>query len=78
MPRLAVRLEQARAARGGRASGWTRLRLVEEFGPHLAVPVRDHSADASDDDAAEPRTEPYVREIQEKRLRAAERAMNQA
>ncbi|MFJ4232932.1 chromosome segregation protein SMC [Cellulosimicrobium cellulans] len=39
--------------------------LVEELGPHRDVPV------ASDDD--EPRTVPYDRATQEKRLRAAER-----
>ncbi|MDF2806892.1 MAG: chromosome segregation protein [Cellulosimicrobium sp.] len=39
--------------------------LVEELGPHREVPV------ASDDD--EPRTVPYDRATQEKRLRAAER-----
>ncbi|MFV0285226.1 MAG: chromosome segregation protein SMC [Demequina sp.] len=73
---LAVRLEQLEQ-RAVDELGMDPAQLVEEFGPHLAVPVRDDSADASADDEGEPRTEPYVREIQEKRLRAAERAMNQ-
>ncbi|RYV51763.1 chromosome segregation protein SMC [Pengzhenrongella frigida] len=42
--------------------------LLESFGPHLPVPVL-----AGADDA--PREVPYVREQQEKRLRAAERAL---
>ncbi|WP_430867144.1 chromosome segregation protein SMC [Demequina aurantiaca] len=53
--------------------------LIEEFGPHLPVPVRDPNASDGDAGGAEgePRTAPYVREQQEKRLRQAERAMNQ-
>ncbi|MDE0573438.1 chromosome segregation protein SMC [Demequina sp. B12] len=47
--------------------------LVEEFGPHLPVPI----IDGEPNDDGELPTEPYVRERQEKRLRAAERAMNQ-
>ena len=51
-------------------------RLVEEFGPHLPVPVVEDTADG-EETAGEAQTVPYVREQQEKRLRAAERAMNQ-
>ncbi|WP_174435630.1 chromosome segregation protein SMC [Demequina flava] len=47
--------------------------LVEEFGPHLPVPVHE----GEPDEDGNPPTEPYVRERQEKRLRTAERAMNQ-
>ncbi|WP_174435787.1 chromosome segregation protein SMC [Demequina globuliformis] len=47
--------------------------LVEEYGPHLPVPVLDGEPD---EDGNAP-TEPYVRERQEKRLRSAERAMSQ-
>ncbi|WP_082093529.1 chromosome segregation protein SMC [Demequina sediminicola] len=47
--------------------------LVEEYGPQVPVPVTDGEAD---EDGTMP-TEPYVRERQEKRLRAAERAMGQ-
>jgi chromosome segregation protein len=54
-------------------------KLIEEYGPHLSVPVvgvagaTDSAADGDD----EAPTQPYVREQQEKRLRTAERAMNQ-
>ena len=64
--------------------------LVEEFGPHLPVPlfgpVGDAAREAALSAAAEAGealaedytpTEPFVREAQEKRLRQAERAMNQ-
>lgn len=47
--------------------------LVDEYGPHLPVPVRREEGDPEDG----PDTEPYVRERQEKRLRRAERAMKQ-
>ncbi len=46
--------------------------LVEEYGPHRDVPVV-RPADADPDDA--PPAMPYVREQQEKRLAAAERAL---
>lgn len=53
--------------------------LVEEFGPHRTVPVLTPTATSSgtgaDDDA--PREVPYVRAEQEKRLKAAERALAQ-
>ena len=58
--------------------------LVEEYGPHRMVPVltppaapsaTSGAATAEDDDA--PREVPYVRAEQEKRLRAAERALSQ-
>ncbi|WP_062301179.1 chromosome segregation protein SMC [Demequina subtropica] len=67
-----VRLEQMRQ-RAVDELGMDPDRLVEEFGPHLGVPVVDADADPE----AEPETTPYVREQQEKRLRQAERAMNQ-
>ncbi|MFZ2515756.1 MAG: AAA family ATPase, partial [Candidatus Lutibacillus vidarii] len=46
--------------------------LVEDFGPHRPVPLLAGPDDPADD---EPRSEPYVREVQEKRLRRAERAL---
>lgn len=49
--------------------------LVEEFGPHRAVPVL--TPPAADDEDAGPREVPYVRAEQEKRLKAAERALSQ-
>jgi chromosome segregation protein len=49
--------------------------LVEEFGPHRSVPVLTAPGAATDDDA--PREVPYVRAEQEKRLKAAERALAQ-
>lgn len=49
--------------------------LVEEFGPHRAVPVL--TPPAPDDEDAGPREVPYVRAEQEKRLKAAERALSQ-
>ena len=55
--------------------------LVEEFGPHRGIPVlgedgadADETSDEGDD--VEPALRPYVRAEQEKRLRAAERAMS--
>ena len=59
--------------------------LVEEYGPHLPVPVNvEEQATGANGDgedtagqAAAPETQPYVRDNQEKRLRQAERAMNQ-
>ena len=48
--------------------------LVDEFGPHQAVPVVVLPGTEPDPDA--PTTVPYVREQQEKRLRAAERALS--
>jgi len=46
--------------------------LVEEYGPHRDVPVVPAPGAAADEEAA---AVPYVREQQEKRLRAAERAL---
>ena len=46
--------------------------LVEDFGPHRPVPLLAGPDDPADD---EPRSEPYVREVQEKRLRRADRAL---
>ncbi|WP_062208159.1 chromosome segregation protein SMC [Demequina oxidasica] len=61
--------------------------LIEEFGPHLPVPRRrddaavDSGVEGTEGDGDTEETEvsgvPYVREQQEKRLRQAERAMNQ-
>jgi len=48
--------------------------LVEEYGPHQPVPaVPDPDADP---DAPQPEPVPFVREVQEKRLRQAERKLN--
>ncbi|QZN84574.1 chromosome segregation protein SMC [Cellulomonas sp. C5510] len=49
--------------------------LVEEFGPHRAVPVLTPPGAEANGDA--PAEVPYVRAEQEKRLRAAERALAQ-
>ena len=55
--------------------------LVDEFGPHLPVPVLADTAaergsgEEPDEDAA-PRTVPFVRAEQEKRLRRAERQLS--
>ena len=49
--------------------------LVEEYGPHQLVPAVPQPGD--DPDAPLPEPRPYVREEQEKRLRAAERALAQ-
>ena len=48
--------------------------LMEEYGPHQLVP---HVAgpDEQGEDADIPEPQPYVREVQEKRLRAAERGL---
>jgi len=67
-----VRLEQLEQ-RAIDELGVDPTQLVTEHGPHIPVPVR--AADAVDGD--EPQSQPYVREQQEKRLRQAERAMNQ-
>jgi chromosome segregation protein len=48
--------------------------LLEEYGPHRAVPVVPVPGAGVDPDA--PTEVPYVREQQEKRLRAAERALS--
>ena len=48
--------------------------LVEEYGPHLPVPLTQPLAD---EESGEQPSEPYVRERQEKRLRTAEREMRQ-
>ncbi|WP_062377169.1 chromosome segregation protein SMC [Demequina pelophila] len=66
-----VRLEQLRQ-RAVDELGVDPDRLVEEYGPDVPVPVPDPDADED----AEPATEPYDREAQEKRLRKAEREMN--
>jgi chromosome segregation protein len=47
--------------------------LVEEFGPHRMVP---HVAGPDDDPGEVPEPAPYEREVQEKRLRRAERALS--
>ncbi|WP_431836724.1 chromosome segregation protein SMC [Cellulomonas sp. Y8] len=52
--------------------------LVEEFGPHRPVPVlTPPAAGAGEDEDTGPREVPYVRAEQEKRLKAAERALSQ-
>src|SRR5690606_26600171 len=53
--------------------------LLEEFGPDRPVPVLEPptaGTAGSDDDGTGPRTVPYVRAEQEKRLRSAERALS--
>lgn len=47
--------------------------LMEDFGPHQVVP---QVPGPDDDPDALPEPAPYVREVQEKRLRKAERALN--
>ncbi|WP_157073408.1 AAA family ATPase, partial [Kribbia dieselivorans] len=48
--------------------------LIEEYGPHqLVPPVLEAGQSADDPDAPQP--QPYVREVQEKRLRVAERGL---
>ncbi|MFW2513642.1 chromosome segregation protein SMC [Demequina sp. SO4-13] len=69
---LKVRLEQLEQ-RAVDELGVDPAKLVEEFGPHLPVPVTD--AEPGED--GEQPTEPFVRDAQEKRLRTAERAMKQ-
>ncbi len=50
--------------------------LVDEFGPHLFVPaLLEHDRSVADQ-APDPPGQPFVREIQEKRLRSAERKLN--
>ena len=50
--------------------------LVEEYGPHLLIPhVPGPDEDPEDPDAPDP--QPFVREVQDKRLRRAERALSQ-
>ncbi|WP_062202926.1 chromosome segregation protein SMC [Demequina salsinemoris] len=86
---MRVRLEQLEQ-RAIDELGVDPAQLVEEFGPHLPVPlfgpVGDAAREAALAAAAEAGedldqdftpTEPFVREAQEKRLRQAERAMNQ-
>ncbi|PID96525.1 MAG: chromosome segregation protein SMC [Actinomycetales bacterium] len=50
--------------------------LVEEFGPHLPVPVLLAPGQSGTDQAPDPPGQPFVREVQEKRLRAAERKLS--
>ncbi len=69
-----VRLEQLRQ-RAIEELGVDPEVLVDEFGPHLPVPVLGDAADG--DAGSEPRTVPYIREEQEKRLRSSERALVQ-
>ncbi len=74
-----VRLEQLRG-RAIEELGTDPDVLVAEYGPHLGVPALDDEQRDGDGDGeapAAPRTFPYVREEQEKRLRAAERALVQ-
>ncbi|MDU0314582.1 chromosome segregation protein SMC [Phycicoccus sp. M110.8] len=47
--------------------------LMEDFGPHQMVP---HVPGPDDDPDALPEPAPFVRDVQEKRLRKAERALN--
>ncbi|KRE55199.1 chromosome segregation protein SMC [Phycicoccus sp. Soil748] len=47
--------------------------LMEDYGPHQLVP---HIAGPDEDPDAQPEPAPFVRDVQEKRLRKAERALN--
>ncbi|HET8601570.1 MAG TPA: chromosome segregation protein SMC [Segeticoccus sp.] len=52
--------------------------LTEEYGPHqLIPPIPGADEDGKGTDAEPPRPRPFVREEQEKRLRRAERKLNQ-
>ena len=51
--------------------------LIDEYGPHLPVPVGPAAGSSAADPSAPPATEPYVRDVQEARLRRAERALAQ-
>lgn len=68
-----VRLEQLEQ-RAIDELGMDPAQLVAEYGPHLPVPVVGEAAPAAE---SADEGEPYVREVQEKRLRNAERAMAQ-
>ena len=72
---LRVRLEQLQQ-RAVDELGIDPAQLVKEFGPSVPVPATGDGLDTQEADA-EPQSHPYVREQQEKRLRTAERAMNQ-
>jgi len=50
--------------------------LVEDFGPHQNVPVIADPDDDSDSSVDGPLTVPYVRDVQAKRLRSAERKLS--
>ncbi len=69
---LRIRLEQLEAK--ARELSMEPDELVAEFGPHLPVP---HRSQDTGDDGGDPdiKSEAYVRERQEKRLRTAERAL---
>ncbi len=69
--RLKVEAAQTRAVD---EHGIDPVALVQEYGPHLPIPVLPDPA-APDDDAPEPVA--FVREHQEKRLRSAERKLTQ-
>jgi chromosome segregation protein len=51
--------------------------LLDEFGPDRPVPVLAEDGSVREDEDGGPLTEPYVRAVQEKRLRSAERALAQ-
>ncbi|PZU48096.1 MAG: chromosome segregation protein SMC [Arsenicicoccus sp.] len=52
--------------------------LVEEYGPHQPVPhIPGPDDPARPEDAGPPEPQPFVREVQDKRLRRAERALGQ-
>ena len=68
-----LRIEQLQA-RSVEELGLDPAVLLEEFGPHREVPVMTPPGTEPDEGA--PATVPYVREQQEKRLRAAERALS--
>src|SRR5690606_61786 len=69
-----VRLEQLEQ-RAIDELGLDPTQLVAEFGPHLPVPSFGERAADGDTPESEEAGEPYVREVQEKRLRNAERSM---
>ncbi len=74
--RLRIEALQARAVEELGVSPET---LVEEYGPHLPVPHIPGPDDPAPDDAdaAQPEPQPFVREVQDKRLRRAERQLAQ-
>ncbi len=69
-----LRIEQLQA-RAVEELGIEPEALVEEYGPHLLVPPVPGAPGAEDADAL-PEPTPFVREAQEKRLRAAERRLS--
>ncbi|WP_151525168.1 chromosome segregation protein SMC [Serinicoccus kebangsaanensis] len=74
--RLRIEALQARAVE---ELGVDPQTLVEEYGPHLPVPhiPGPDDPDPEDPAAQTPQEQPFVRDVQDKRLRKAERALTQ-